>query len=76
MPSYLACMQHLKNRKLRETIYKAYLTRASDGEHNNTPVIQDILRKKRAIAKMLVRTSSPRPLTSRQLNSLGIPNLC
>jgi oligopeptidase A len=58
MPSYLACMQHLKNRKLRETIYKAYLTRASTGETDNTPVIQDILRKKRAIAKMLVRKFS------------------
>jgi oligopeptidase A len=62
MPSYLACMQHLKNRKLRETIYKAYITRASIGDKDNTPVIQDILRKKKAMAKMLVR-ASPSPFS-------------
>lgn len=58
MPSYLACMQHLKNRKLRETIYRAYVTRASSGETDNTAVIQNILRKKKAMAKMLVTTHS------------------
>lgn len=54
MPSYIACMQHLKNRNLRETIYRAYVTRASSGEKDNSIVIRDILRKRRAIAKILV----------------------
>jgi Zn-dependent oligopeptidase len=66
-------MQHLKNRKLRETIYKAYITRASSGDQDNTPIIQDILRKKKAMAKMLVsdlkRYHAP-------YFSLGIPNVC
>ena len=54
LPSYLACMQHLKSRHLRETLYRAYVTRASSGDKDNSVIIRDILRKRRAVAKMLV----------------------
>jgi len=30
IPSYLACMQHIKNSSIREAVYRAYLSRASE----------------------------------------------
>lgn len=53
MPAYLPCMQHLKNRELREQLYRAYVTRASSGEHDNTPLLQRILQIKSEMAKIL-----------------------
>jgi oligopeptidase A len=52
-PSYGPCMQHLKNRDIREKIYKASLTKASSGDTDNTVIINDIMRKKKGVAKML-----------------------
>jgi oligopeptidase A len=46
MPSYLPVMQYAKNRALRERMYRAYVTRASDlgpAEKNNAPLIAEIL---------------------------------
>lgn len=45
-PSYLPVMQYAENRSLRETVYRAFVTRASEfGEPglDNTPVINEIL---------------------------------
>jgi oligopeptidase A len=53
LPSYLPVMQHLKNRKIRETLYKAYVTRASTDAHDNAPIIKRILQIKTEMAKML-----------------------
>lgn len=53
MPSYLPCMQHLRDRDLRETLYRAYVTRASSGEHDNAPLITRILTIKGELARML-----------------------
>lgn len=57
MPSYLAIMTHAKNRDLRETLYRAYTTRASDqSEHtsyDNTPVMEEILALRQEMAKLL-----------------------
>lgn len=39
IPSYLPVMLHAKNRSLREELYKAYLSRASSDDIDNTPVI-------------------------------------
>ena len=39
IPSYLPAMQHLKNRDLREQLYRAYVTRASAGDTDNSPII-------------------------------------
>jgi oligopeptidase A len=53
MPAYLPVMQHLKNRQLRETLYRAYITRASEGEKDNAPLIQRILQIKQEVANLL-----------------------
>lgn len=60
-PSYLAVMQNADNRVLREKMYRAYVTRASDidsvahGTSNwdNMPLINKILRLRQEEAKML-----------------------
>jgi len=52
-PSYVAVMQHAQNRDLREKVYKAYLTRASSGEKDNSPLIDQILALKHEKAQLL-----------------------
>ncbi|MGA9164994.1 MAG: M3 family metallopeptidase [Thiobacillus sp.] len=56
MPSYLPVMQYADNRSLRETLYRAYVTRASEfgkAELDNTPLIAQILRLRREAAELL-----------------------
>eukprot|EP00596_Hydrurales_sp_CCMP1899_P005259 CAMPEP_0119039880 /NCGR_PEP_ID=MMETSP1177-20130426/9621_1 /TAXON_ID=2985 /ORGANISM="Ochromonas sp, Strain CCMP1899" /LENGTH=694 /DNA_ID=CAMNT_0007004339 /DNA_START=199 /DNA_END=2283 /DNA_ORIENTATION=- len=53
MPSYLPAMQHLQSRTVRETLYKAFVTRASSEERDNAPLIKRILQIKNEMAKML-----------------------
>lgn len=53
MPSYVPVLQHSKNRKLREEMYRAYLTRASEGEVDNIPIIEKILVLKKEKAQLL-----------------------
>jgi oligopeptidase A len=46
MPSYLPVMQYAKDRSLRERMYRAYVTRASDlgpAARDNAPLIAEIL---------------------------------
>ncbi|TQR60664.1 M3 family peptidase [Acinetobacter sp. RF14B] len=56
-PSYLAIMTHAENRSLRQEIYKAYTTRASDqsdkSEFDNTPVMEEILSLRQEMAALL-----------------------
>ncbi|WP_216934641.1 MULTISPECIES: M3 family metallopeptidase [unclassified Acinetobacter] len=56
-PSYLAIMTHAENRPLREELYKAYTTRASDqseqSEFDNTALIEEILSLRLEMAKLL-----------------------
>ncbi|KAJ9540710.1 hypothetical protein OSB04_027216 [Centaurea solstitialis] len=52
-PSFMSVMQHAKNRALREEIYRAYVTRASSGELDNTQVIDQILKLRMQKAKLL-----------------------
>lgn len=52
-PSYLPVMTHSQNRDLREEVYRAFITRASTGETDNTPVIDQILTLRRAKAQLL-----------------------
>ena len=54
MPSYLPSMQHIKSRAVRETLYRAFVTRASSGESDNSEVIRRILRIKQEMAEILV----------------------
>ena len=52
-PSYLGVMQHAKNRDLREKVYKAYLTRSSSGDGDNTPIINETLALRQERAELL-----------------------
>ncbi|KAL3696251.1 hypothetical protein R1sor_010327 [Riccia sorocarpa] len=52
-PSYMPVMQHVRNRALREELYRAYLTRASSGELDNTPIIYKTLELRQEKAKLL-----------------------
>ena len=57
IPSYLAIMTYAEDRALRETLYKAYTTRASDQadtpEFDNTPVMEEILSLRQEMAGLL-----------------------
>ena len=63
MPSYLPVMQYADNRGLRERMYRAYVTRASEfpsatapegkAEFDNTPLIAAILKLRREAAGLL-----------------------
>jgi len=46
-------MQHAQNRALREEVYRAYLTRASSGELDNTNIISQVLKLRLEKAKLL-----------------------
>ncbi len=58
MPSYLAVMMHADSRDLREEVYTAFTTRASDqgplaGQWDNAPVIDEILALRHELAQLL-----------------------
>lgn len=58
IPAYLAVMTHADNRQLREEIYRAYCTRASDsgptaGQWDNAPLIDEILMLRHELALLL-----------------------
>ncbi len=53
IPSYLPFMQYAENRALRERIYTAYVTRASQGELDNAPVIDETLKLRREAAALI-----------------------
>jgi len=52
-PSYLPFMQHGKRRDLREKLYRAFISRASSGDLDNTPLIEKILQLRREKAHLL-----------------------
>ena len=58
LPSYLPVMQHAVNRQLREEMYRAYVTRASEigpaaSKFDNTDIINEELKYSTEIAEML-----------------------
>ncbi|OJY60460.1 M3 family metallopeptidase [Thiobacillus sp. 0-1251] len=56
MPSYLPVMQYADSRELRQILYRAYVTRASEfgkSELDNTALIASILRLRREAAELL-----------------------
>ncbi|MET1255187.1 M3 family metallopeptidase [Aliikangiella maris] len=58
IPSYLAILTYADDRKLREEVYYAYVTRASElgfdkGQYDNGPIMEEILSLKNAKAKLL-----------------------
>ena len=55
-PSYMPVLQYCENRQLRELLYRAYATRASEfgkSELDNTPLISEILKLRREAATLL-----------------------
>ncbi|MDA3136065.1 M3 family metallopeptidase [Pseudomonas syringae] len=57
-PSYYAVMTYAEDRALREEVYAAYATRASDqgpnaGKNDNTPVMEQILDLRQELAQLL-----------------------
>ncbi|WP_275628052.1 oligopeptidase A [Pseudomonas sp. 273] len=57
-PSYFAVMTYAQDRALREEVYAAYCTRASDqgpnaGQNDNGPVMQEILDLRQELARLL-----------------------
>ena len=52
-PSFVPFLQHSPRRDLREKLYRAYITRASEGDFDNTPLIDDTLRGRRDQARLL-----------------------
>ncbi|MEW6120033.1 MAG: M3 family metallopeptidase [Pseudomonadota bacterium] len=56
MPSYLPVMQYADSRELRQILYRAYVTRASEfgkPDLDNTPLIAQILKLRREAAALL-----------------------
>ncbi|MCP4333352.1 MAG: M3 family metallopeptidase [Gammaproteobacteria bacterium] len=58
MPCYLAVITYADNRSLRQAIYEAYVTRASDRgvtdkSWDNAPIMQDIVAKRQEKARLL-----------------------
>ena len=58
MPTYFAVMSYADNRALRQAVYTAYATRASDegphaGQFDNTSVMNEILIQRLALAQLL-----------------------
>jgi len=56
MPCYLPIMQFAQSREVREQLYRAYVTRASDqgdAAYDNTAVMQELLRLRQEEAQLL-----------------------
>lgn len=52
-PSYVPFMQHSKRRDLREKLYRAFISRASEGDLDNSPLIERILELRAEKTKIL-----------------------
>lgn len=57
LPSYLPLMQYASKRELRQELYQAYVTRASElsdaGKYDNSPLIQQIVQLRQQKAALL-----------------------
>ena len=53
MPRYVPFLTHARNRDLRETVYRAHVSRASDGDLDNRALIEEILSLRTDQAKRL-----------------------
>lgn len=52
-PSYSPFMKYVKNRDLREKMYKIFSSRNQSGEYNNIPVLIDIANVRRELANLM-----------------------
>jgi oligopeptidase A len=53
MPCYIPFLRHAQRRDLRERLYRAFVTRASSGEWDNAPLIEQILALRKQQAALL-----------------------
>ena len=53
IPSFMPFMQHSRHREQRKQVYHAFITRASSGEWDNQPLIDQILELRKEKAKLL-----------------------
>ena len=53
LPRYLPFLTHAEDRGLRETAYRAHVSRASQGEFDNAPLIEEILKLRGQQARRL-----------------------
>ena len=56
MPCYLPVMMHARHRPLRETLFRAFVTRASEfgaAEHDNSPLMRELLELRHEEAALL-----------------------
>ncbi|MCA9059477.1 MAG: M3 family metallopeptidase, partial [Planctomycetaceae bacterium] len=53
IPCFGPFMEHCRNRDLRETVYRAYISRGSAGDTDNCPLIQEILKLRKEKAALL-----------------------
>ncbi len=71
-PSYIPFMQYADARHLRERMYRAYVTRASSGDLDNGPVMDEILALRREAALLLGFASyAEYSLATKMAGSLG-----
>jgi oligopeptidase A len=52
-PSWQPFMQYSERRDLRQAMHQAYMNRASEGEHDNRPIIGRVLQLRRELAQIL-----------------------
>jgi len=72
MPSYLPSMQHVKSAKLRETLYRAFISRASEGDLDNSPLIAEILKlRQRAAALLGYKNFAEKSLASKMADDVA-----
>ncbi len=53
IPTYTSFMTHSKDRNIREKLYKAFVSRASEGQENNKDIIEEILSLRSKKSKLL-----------------------
>ena len=71
MPRYLPVLTHADNRNLRETVYRAQVSRASSGELDNTPLIEEILDlRSHQAARLGYQNWAERSLASKMADSV------
>ena len=72
MPRYLPVLTHADNRSLRETVYRAQVSRASSGELDNTPLIEEILDlRTHQAARLGYKNWAERSLASKMADNVG-----
>lgn len=52
-PSYIPFLQHSRRRDLREKVYRAFISRAAEGELDNQPIIERTLELRQQVADLL-----------------------